>query len=334
MASLAPPRARKSATRVAFHLAPRLQNVAAMAPSMSRARTTTLPEARPQPASIGSLFGAYGVVAPIGRGATAEVYLGQHHATGERVAIKALDPRYCQHGDIAGRLLGERGIADRCNHPGLLEIFDSGYSLEGVPYLVMELLDGESLQALIDRQDVSLEAMIMIGSQIASAVAGAHAAGVIHCDIKPANVYVLYEATAAGWPRIKVIDFGVARLTSDPPLPNGEIAGTPSFMAPEQWHGEASDKSDVYALGCLMYELVTGEPMFSGTLPKLMLQHCEQLPERPSTHRADIPAELERLIVRSLAKDPAMRPTMAELANELAWMVSSAQQDDALDAVG
>lgn len=280
------------------------------------------------------MFGPYGVIAPLGRGATAEVFLGYHVATHERVAIKVLDGAYSHRGEIAARLLGEWGLANRITHPGMLTIHHAAYNAEGTPYVIMEYLDGESLQALVDRSDLELDAIIRIGAQIAGAVAAAHDAGVIHCDIKPANVYVLYEAGPGGCPRTKVVDYGVARLASDAPLPNGEICGTPSFMAPEQWQGEPCEKSDVYALGCLLYEVVTGEPLFSGTLPKLMLQHCEQMPERPSARRPGIPAGLERVIVRALAKDPAMRPSMRELELELARMGGIGQETDHLEAVG
>lgn len=298
---------------------------------MNRTRTITLKQPEPPPI-IDDMFGAYRVIAPLGRGASAEVYLGQHCVTGERVAIKVLDRRYCHHGEIAARLLGEHAIASLCRHPGLLETHDAGYNDLGIAYVVMEFLDGESLQSLIDRSDLSLDAIVMIGSQIAAAMAAAHTAGIIHCDIKPANIYVMYEPGLAGWPKIKVVDYGVARHVAEAPLPDGEIAGTPSFMAPEQWQGEPHPKSDVYALGCLLFELVTGEPLFSGTLPKLMLQHCEQLPDRPSARRAGVPAELERLIVRALAKDPAMRPTMAELESDLARMIGASPEAWDLEA--
>lgn len=267
---------------------------------------------------------AYGVVAELARGGTSTVYLGEHRATGERVAIKALDAFYVGHSEMVHRLLAEHELSRRVRHPGLLEILRADQTRHGIPYLVMEYLDGESLGTLADRRILPLASITAIAAQIASAVAALHAAGVVHCDLKPANVFVLRAPGPGGWPRIKVLDYGVARLIDEPPLLGGAVVGTPAFMAPEQWRGAPTARSDVYALGCVLYELVTGEPLFSGALPQLMVAHCERLPGRPSTRRPDLDPELERLIVRALAKDPAMRPTMADMGAELTRLVPDA----------
>lgn len=255
----------------------------------------------------------YGVVDKIAHGGTATVYLGEDRATGERVAIKALDPFYVGHSEMVERLLGEHALAQRVRHPGLLDIRAAQTTAQGIPYLVMEYLDGESLTRYAEREAPSVDALVAIAAQIAHALAALHAAGVVHCDVKPDNVFVLAGAPA----RVKVIDFGVARGAAEPALPCGAIVGTPAFMAPEQWHGAPTAKSDVYALGCLLYELITRTAMFTGALPQLMRAHCEKLPERPSARRPGLDPELERLIMRALAKDPAMRPTMAELGAAL-----------------
>jgi serine/threonine-protein kinase len=292
-----------------------------------------VPRCRPTPRTIpdhvtrridDARLDAYGVVSEIARGGTSTVYLGEHLATGERVAIKALDAFYVGHSEMVNRLLAEYELSRRVRHPGLLEIICSDQTSHGIPYLVMELLDGESLHALAERMTLSVATILAIAAQIASAVAALHAGGVVHCDVKPANIYVLYEPGPAGWPRVKVLDYGVARLIDEPPLDGGAIAGTPAFMAPEQWRGEPTTRSDVYSLGCVLYELVTGEPLFSGALPQLMAAHCERMPGRPSALCRDLDPELERLIVRALAKDPAMRPTMADMAAELTRQATAA----------
>jgi serine/threonine-protein kinase len=265
----------------------------------------------------GARLDAYGVIAEIARGGMSTVYLGEDLATGERVAIKTLDAFHVGHSEMVHRLLGEHELARRARHPGLLEIRCAEQTRHGIPYLVMEYLDGESLGALVDRTTLPLPAILAIAAQVASAIAALHAAGVMHCDIKPDNVFVLHEPGPDGGPQVKVIDYGVARLVDDPPIAEGTVFGTPAFMAPEQWHGAPTTKSDVYALGCVLYELVTGEPVFSGALPQLMTAHRDRLAARPSTRRADLPPALDDLIMRALAKDPAMRPTMADIAAAL-----------------
>jgi len=277
-----------------------------------RGDSGTLPD-RASTRSGATWLDGYGMVAPLARGGTSTVYVGHHLVTGERVAIKALDPFYLGHDDMVDRLLGEYALARRARHPGLLEIRRAEQTRQGIPYLVMEYLDGENLGAWIDRAPRARAAVLAIAAQVAHAVAALHAGGVVHCDVKPDNVFVLNEPGRPRGPRIKVIDYGVARLADSPPCEN-TVAGTPAFMPPEQWRGAPTAKSDVYALGCLLYELATKEPVFSGALPQLMTAHCEQLPPRPSLRDPAIDADLERLIVRSLAKDPSVRPAMAELA--------------------
>jgi len=279
-------------------------------------RTISDPAIGPLDAARDAPFDAYHVISAVAHGGTSTVYLGEHRATGARVAIKMLDALYAGYGELADRLLHEHALARRVRHPGLLDIRHAGRTSSGTPYLAMEYLDGESLGALVDRL-LPIAEVIAIGAQIASAATALHAAGIVHCDLKPGNVIVLRERGPGGRPRVKVIDYGVARLVDEPPLAEGMIAGTPAFMAPEQWHGAPSPKSDVYALGCLLYLLVTGEPVFCGGLRKLMLAHGEQMPERPAARRPDLDPSLDRLIVRALAKDPALRPTMADACAEL-----------------
>lgn len=259
-------------------------------------------------------FGEFEVELPLARGGTAGVYLATHATTGERVALKVLDAHFASYPEVVARLYEERTLASSAEHPGLVEIRDARMSNDHVPYLVMEYLHGETLGAIAERGRPSLAATIAICAQVASALAALHDAGVIHCDVKHDNVFVLDEQIG-GRPRVKLIDFGVSRRVSDPPLEE-TIAGTPWCMAPEQWQGRPSPASDVYAVGCMLYDLTTGHVPFDGSLPELMLAHLEQRPARPSWF-AEMPIELERLILRALAKDPAHRPTMFELARAL-----------------
>jgi serine/threonine-protein kinase len=287
---------------------------------MARAHSITKPY-RSSAEIEESRLGNYRMIAQISRGGTATVYLAEHLLTRERVALKVLDPSYARRQELVDQFLQEHAISCAARHPGLVEIKGAHRCDTGVPYIVMELLDGGSLGAIVDRDQVSIGAVISVGMQIAAAVGAMHRAGYIHCDIKPDNVFVLYDETLNGWPKIKVIDFGVARRIDDPGQDEAMLSGTPAYMPPEQWHAEVSPKADVYALGCLMYELLAGEQPFHGALPQIMVQHLEHLPPRPSQVRSTVPAALDRLVMRMLAKDPAMRPTMAEVEIQLAQLV-------------
>lgn len=285
-----------------------------------RAQVTT-PLIGNRPATFDNL-GDYSVIAPLARGGTAGVYLGENQKNGERVAVKLLDPFHANHADIVDRMFAERTVSMAVKHPNLLEVLHADRNALGLPYLVMELLDGENLGALAERGPVQLDAICAITTQIACALNALHAGGYIHCDVKADNVFILYQTTVGGWPRVKVIDYGVARKISGG-APDTTIAGTPAYMSPEQWRGTPTVQSDVYSLGCLLYELVTGEHPYSGTLPQMMMGHCEALAPRPSHLRSDVPAELERLIMRAMAKEPGMRPSMIEMEVELAVCLRS-----------
>lgn len=284
------------------------------------ARSTIVPFA-PPPKRRPGRFGEYDVTVPLARGGMGGVYQATCAETGTRVALKVLDPQFASSPEVVDRLFAEQAISALTKHPGLLEIREARRTDDGVPYLVMELLEGESLGELACGRELDLGTIIAITAQAAAALSALHAVGVVHCDVKHDNIYVLDQAIGA-WPRVKIIDFGVSRLANEPPLPDATIAGTPWCMAPEQWKGEPTTASDVYALGCLLYDLTTGTQPFDGSLPELMLAHMEKRPARPSWLRA-MPMELERIILRSLAKDPAARPTMAELATELADLMDA-----------
>ncbi|MFN0251431.1 MAG: serine/threonine-protein kinase [Kofleriaceae bacterium] len=284
---------------------------------MSRSRNVTTPWSTGSKIDD-SRLGNYAMLALLAKGGTASVYLAEHMPTGKRVALKLLDPMFASRAEVVERFLAEHAISRAVRHPGLLDINASDTSAAGVPYIVMELLDGENLGALAERGQVAMDAILAIGTQIASAVASMHRNGYIHCDIKPDNVFVLYEQTKDGWPQVKVIDYGVSRKTTDAANNDGTIAGTPVYMSPEQWRGAPTTKSDVYSLGCLLYELCTGEQPFHGTLPQLILLHTGHLPLRPTTHRSEMNSTLEGLVMRMLSKDGAMRPTMDEVEYTLA----------------
>ncbi len=259
-----------------------------------------------------SRFGDYDVVAPIASGGMGGVYLALHARTGERVALKVLDPQFADHPEIVERLHAEHALASRVCHPGVVEIRGSALTSDRIPYLVMEYLVGETLAEITERGPLELPEIIAICAQAAAALAALHDVGVIHCDVKHENVFVL-DRPLRGRPRIKILDFGVSRLADEPPRTDPSVAGTPWCIAPEQWRGTPCTATDVYALGCLLYDLTTGHPPFDGSLPELMTAHLERRPARPSWVRR-MPMELERLILSSLAKHPDHRPAMHDVA--------------------
>ncbi|MGE0548045.1 MAG: serine/threonine-protein kinase [Kofleriaceae bacterium] len=260
-------------------------------------------------------FGRLEVVRQLACGGMGGVYLAVDRDTRQRVALKVLDAQLADNPEIVERLASERTLTARANHDGVVRIFDVRTGNDGAPFLVMEYLEGETLATLASRGSLELDLLTAIMARAAFALASVHEAGVVHCDVKQDNIFVLDEL-AAGWPRVKVIDFGVSREVDAPPLPDAAIAGTPWCMAPEQWGGRPTPKSDVYSLGCVLYELATGAPPFEGSLLELMAAHLERRPARPSWLRA-MPQPLERTILRALAKQPEVRPTMRELAQEL-----------------
>ncbi len=264
-------------------------------------------------------FGDLEVQTPLARGGMGGVYLAVHRETRERVALKVLDPQFAAYPEVVARLFAEHTVAASVAHPGLIEIREARFTNDGIPYLVMEHLEGETLGALADRGEIDISTIIAVTAQVAYALAALHAVGYVHCDVKHDNVFVTTDVVG-GWPRIKVIDFGVSRAVDEPPLADAAIAGTPWCMAPEQWSGAPTPRSDVYALGCMLYDLTTGAPPFDGSLPELMMAHLEQRPARPSWLRA-MPIELERIILRALAKDPDARPTMHDIAIALSELV-------------
>jgi serine/threonine-protein kinase len=293
-------------------------------------QTATLPlgmsdgEVRPlaPPVRRASRFGDYEIVTPLARGGMGGVYLASHRWTGERVALKVLDLQYARHPEIVERMMAEHALASRVHHPGVVEIRGAYWTDDRVPYLVMEFLSGETLGEIDDRGPIALPEILAICAQAASALAALHAVGVIHCDVKHDNIFVIGRHGRGGAPRVKLIDFGVSRLVDEPPRDEPTVAGTPWFIAPEQWRGAPCRATDVYALGCLLYHLTTGSPPFDGSLPELMTAHLERRPSRPSWVRP-MPIALERLILRSLSKRAVDRPTMHEVAIALAALADA-----------
>ncbi len=272
-------------------------------------------------ATSGERFGQLEVVSALARGGTSGVYLALDHETGDRVALKVLDPQLAVYADVVERFYAEHAVASRVRHPGVVDIRASRRTIDGIPFLVMEYLAGETLGARARRERLSLVEVLTIGAEIADAAAALHDAGLIHCDLKNDNVILVPDAS--GRLHAKLIDFGVARATAAGPVPGAAIAGTPWCMAPEQWRGEPAPASDVYALGCLLYQLVTDTPPFCGSLPELMTAHLEQVPPAVVARDELACLAMTGLIERCLEKQPAARPTMREISRVLRSVATS-----------
>jgi serine/threonine-protein kinase len=265
----------------------------------------------------GTTIGQYRVTGMIGRGGMGAVYAAQHMLLGRSAALKVLLPELSQKQDIVTRFFNEARAASAIRHPGIIEIYDFGWTPAGAAYIVMEHLDGETLGRRASRNRLPWPAILAIARQIAGALAAAHAKGIVHRDLKPDNVFLVPDPEVPGGERIKLLDFGIAKL-ADPSSSNmtstGTLMGTPTYMAPEQCRGVAIDhRVDLYALGCVIYELCCGRPPYVGEGTGDVLAAHIHLPVPPmAAHNPEIPPPVERLVQHLLAKVPADRVPSAE----------------------
>ncbi|QFG25066.1 serine/threonine-protein kinase [Actinomadura sp. WMMB 499] len=267
---------------------------------------------RPRLAAGTELDGRYRLESVLGRGGMGEVWRAVDLRLRRPVAVKVLPAELADVPGAMDRFEREAEATAALQHPGITVVFDVGRTGDGLAYLVMELLEGEDLRTVMRRHPGGLPVEEAVGHavQVADALAAAHSRGIVHRDIKPANLFVLADG------RLKLCDFGIAgladaatRLTQD-----GGTVGTPLYMAPEQFRGGAADfRSDLYALGCVLHELLTGEPPFrSGSgLPGLMYAHLNEAPPPVGAVRPDVPERLERLVHDLLAKAVDRRPESA-----------------------
>jgi serine/threonine-protein kinase len=275
----------------------------------------------------GTQIGAYRIVTPLGAGGMSEVYVGEHELLGRRAAIKVLRARLSRQSEIVRRLFNEARIMTAIANPGIVQIFDFGFHTDGSAYIVMELLEGETLDARLARLGpLAATEALHIARQVASALCSAHARGVVHRDLKPENIFLARDSEVAGGERAKLLDFGIAKLIGDDAstTQESEVLGTPSFMSPEQCRGAGTveQRSDVYSLGCVLFTMVTGRPPFDPAGPAELLSLHQREPAPLPSHRVPgIPATVDRLVSRCMAKDPARRFTACELARTIGALV-------------
>ena len=252
--------------------------------------------------------GRYRIVRKIGAGGMADVHLAEDQELGRRVAIKILNDRHANDEQFVERFRREAKNAAALNHPNIVSIYDRGEA-EDTYYIAMEYLDGRSLKELIvGHGPAPVKVAIEYARQILSALRFAHRHGIVHRDIKPHNVLVDREG------RVKVTDFGIARAGTSQMTETGSIVGTAQYLSPEQARGgEVDQRSDLYSLGVVLYELLTGRTPFEGDTPvEIAMKHLSAMPQAPSELRRDIPHELDLVVLRALAKDPEDRYQSAD----------------------
>jgi serine/threonine-protein kinase len=263
---------------------------------------------------INTLFdGRYRILRKLGAGGMANVYLAEDEELGRRVAIKILNDRYANDELFIERFRREAKSAAGLSHPNIVSIYDRGQA-EGTYYIAMEVIEGRSLKELIlTRGPLPIAQAIAFTLEILDALRFAHRHGIIHRDVKPHNILI-------GGERLKVTDFGIARAGASQMTEAGSIMGTAQYLSPEQARGApVTASSDLYSVGIVLYEMLTGKVPFSGdSAIEIAMKHLNELPKPPSKLRPEIPPELDHVVLRALAKAPEDRyQTAEEFADDL-----------------
>ncbi|MEO8551393.1 MAG: serine/threonine-protein kinase [Kofleriaceae bacterium] len=267
-------------------------------------------------ALIGQTFGNYRVVAKLGAGGMGWVFLAEHTVLGSRAALKVLKPTHSQQQHVVQRFFDEARAATRIADPGIVTVLDFGWNPSGAAYLVMEYLTGETLAQRIHGGGPlpPAQALAMV-RQCAIAMSSAHARGIVHRDLKPDNIFIVPDPAVAS-ERIKILDFGIAKLLGDGDASHagtstGMILGTPGYMSPEQGRGagDVDHRTDIYALGCVLFFMLCGRPPFLAKTPAdLIADHLTVLPPEPSSFVRTIPPAVDALVAGCLAKAAGDRP--------------------------
>ena len=269
--------------------------------------------------------GTYTIEALIGRGGMGAVFLAHHNRlAGKKVAIKML------HADLGGeeilaRFKREADIASQLEHPNIVKVYDYKLLDDGAPYIVYEYLEGESLAARIKTGPLPLDHTLSIMRQVGSALAAAHRAGIVHRDLKPQNIFLVPSETDGRASELaKVLDFGISKLRRSTTLKTQEssLLGTPQYMAPEQAMGQHSavdERTDIFALGAIMYEMLSGQAAFNGaSIPEVVFKVVYEQPVPLAELVPTLPGPILDAVTRAMAKAPADRfPTVSDLVETL-----------------
>lgn len=280
---------------------------------------------------IGQVIGSYRILRKLGEGGMGAVFEASHDEIARRAAIKVLHPQFALDPQVAQRFLNEAKAVNQIDHPGIVSIYDVGRLPDGAAYIVMEFLRGETLTARAARRGgrLSVSEALHILRQVASALSAAHQVGIVHRDLKPDNIMIIRDPLQSSGERIKVLDFGIARLSVEtasaaeggaaPRLTRtGSVMGTPIYMSPEQCRGagRVDGKADVYSLGILLFQLLVGRPPFLAEgMGALMAMHIYESPPSLADYLGAEPylQSLDSLLAGLLAKDALDRPTMDQL---------------------
>jgi serine/threonine-protein kinase len=298
-----------------------LQDADAMNPI---AQTVPFGVARPAPAeelARGTVVDQFVINEKIGEGGMAAVYTATHPVLGKRAAVKVLALEHCSNQQAVSHFLQEARTLSLVRHPNLVDVFGYGRLRDGRSYFLMDLLEGETLLEAMARGPLSLERIYDLMMQVCDALEAAHNHHIAHLDLKPENIFLV--PLPRGRTCVKLFDFGIARLIGTPQhAPEQRMfTGTPTYASPEQCmdSAEIDTRSDLYSLGIVVYQLVTGDVPFRAAMQSDVLHaHVNELPVPPRRLRPDLPEAIERLILCLLYKDPTRRPSLDEIRHVLA----------------
>jgi serine/threonine protein kinase len=268
-----------------------------------------LPEAGTRPTLVGAQLGSFRLVRLLGQGGMGSVYLGEHAAIGSRVAVKLLHRHLASDPQLVARFYAEARAVNLIGHENIVSIYDLCADRDR-PYLIMEYLEGESLSQALERGVLEVEVAVAVLAQICDALQAAHAQGIVHRDLKPENIFLTRRGRNERF--VKVLDFGIAKLfhrATSARTSVGLVVGTPEYMAPEQsLAAEVDGRADLYALGVMAFQLVTGRlPFEAGGLTGQLLAHQIQAPPSPRELNPRVPEPFAQVVLRALAKRPQDR---------------------------
>jgi serine/threonine-protein kinase len=273
---------------------------------------------------LGQVVGKYRLLDKIGEGGMGTVYRAEHTVLGGPAAVKVLLPLWTQDEVVVDRFFHEAKAASAIHHVGIVDVFDFGRLPNDQAWIAMEYLPGENLTQFLARSGGRLDAAVaqIIGAQLLGALDAAHVSGVIHRDLKPDNIVIVRDPSAPGAVRVKILDFGIAKLGADRfgakmETKGGTILGTPAYMAPEQCRNMTAidARADLYAFGCILFELLTGRPPFlAETGVAIVRMHLDEPPPRVVNYAPHVAVELDGLIAKLLVKSPEDRMPSAAYA--------------------